>query len=223
MRYIGICFRFGSSGFSITSPKKADFWISFSRSLALMPLFCSLDPQHPGCLMFCMQTQSIISGIVRMILLGWLPSNRAITIIPSLLHSEPDSVKPLHLCAAKRHSTRLRPLFRVRTVIVEENLETAAKRRGGEHPSLQQRNLTSDIAHRPRACWRFVCSVLVRPACFVLTPQPILQLLRDSIAEALGGKHLDVGYPGQHPAGRVPSARLSPAKQGPTMPYPDSH
>jgi hypothetical protein len=26
---------------------------------------------------------------------------------------------------------------------------------------------------------------LVRPACFVLTPQPILQLLRDSIAQAL--------------------------------------
>ena len=39
---------------------------------------------------------------------------------------------------------------------------------------------------------------LVRPACFVLTPQPILQLLRGSIAQALGGKHLDVGYPGQH-------------------------
>ena len=41
---------------------------------------------------------------------------------------------------------------------------------------------------------------LVRPACFVLTPQPILQFLHDSIAQALGGKHLDVGYPGQHTA-----------------------
>ena len=37
------------------------------------------------------------------------------------------------------------------------------KGRGAEHPSLQQRNPTSDIAHRPRACSRFVCSVWFGP------------------------------------------------------------
>ena len=52
------------------------------------------------------------------------------------------------------------------------------KGRGAEHPSLQQRNSTSDIAYRPRACSRFVCSVWFGPACFVLPPQPIL--LHDS-------------------------------------------
>ena len=61
----------------------------------------------------------------------------------------------------------------------------------------------------------------VRPACFVLTPQPILQLLRDSIAQTLGGKDLDVGYPRR---GRVPSARqrpsapLAPLSSGPSPP-----